>query len=111
MATFRPFRVIMPSELRYWTVLDPTYRVVVEADDFLLHHRLGRDGAGSTSQSYATSLALFFDRAASIHNRGVRAPRTWVASNQSESPSTQSQDQPSPSGLTHQTDVPRKSEP
>lgn len=56
----------LPSELRYWTVLDSAYRVVVEADDFLLHHRLGRDGAESTSQSYATSLALFFDWAASI---------------------------------------------
>ncbi|MFF1252697.1 tyrosine-type recombinase/integrase [Pseudarthrobacter sp. NPDC058329] len=66
MATFRSFQVIMPSELRYWTVLDPAYRVVVEADDFLLHHRLGRDGAESTSQSYAASLALFFDWAASI---------------------------------------------
>jgi site-specific recombinase XerD len=56
----------MPSELRYWTVLDPAYRVVVEADDFLLYQRLGRDGAESTSQSYAASLALFFDWAASI---------------------------------------------
>lgn len=67
MATFRSFLVRMPSELRYWTVLDPARRVVVEADDFLLHHRLGRDGAESTSQSYAASLALFFDWAASIH--------------------------------------------
>ncbi|MGX9901188.1 hypothetical protein ACW0JT_17395 [Arthrobacter sp. SA17] len=47
-------------------MLDPAHRVVVEADDFLLHHRLGRDGAESTSQSYAASLALFFDWAASI---------------------------------------------
>ena len=38
----------------------------VEADDFLLHHRLGRDGAESTRQSYAASLALFFDWSASI---------------------------------------------
>jgi integrase/recombinase XerD len=58
--------VILPSELRYWTVLDPAFRVVVEADDFLLHHRLGQDGAESNSQSYATSLALFFDWATSI---------------------------------------------
>jgi hypothetical protein len=56
----------MPSELRYWTVLDPSHRVVVEADDFLLHHRLGRDGAESTSQSYAASPALFFAWAVSI---------------------------------------------
>ena len=63
---FRSFPVKMPSDLRYWTVLDPAHRVVVEADDFLLHHRLGRDGAESTSQSYAASLALFFDWAASI---------------------------------------------
>lgn len=66
MATFRSFPVRTPSEFRYWTVLDPAHRVVVEADDFLLHHRLGRDGAESTSQSYAASLALFFDWAASI---------------------------------------------
>lgn len=66
MASFRSFLVRMPSELRYWTVLDPAHRVVVEADDFLLHHRLGRDGAESTSQSYAASLALFFDWASSI---------------------------------------------
>jgi hypothetical protein len=56
----------LPSDFRYWTVLDPAHRVVVEADDFLLHHRLGLDGAESTSQSYAASLALFFDWAASI---------------------------------------------
>jgi hypothetical protein len=56
----------MPSELRYWTVLDPSHRVVVEADDFLLHHRLGRDSAESTSQSYAALPALFFAWAVSI---------------------------------------------
>lgn len=66
MPTFRSFLVRMPSDLRYWTVLDPAHRVVVEADDFLLHHRLGRDGAESTSQAYAASLALFFDWAASV---------------------------------------------
>lgn len=57
MVTFRSFTVSLPSEFRYWTMLDPAHRVVVEADDFLLHHRLGRDGAQSTSQSYAASLA------------------------------------------------------
>ena len=66
MATFKSFPVRPPSEFRYWTAFDPAHQVVVEADDFLLHHRLGRDGAESTSQSYAASLALFFDWAASI---------------------------------------------
>lgn len=63
---FRAFPVLLPSRVRYWTVLDRSHRVVQEADDFLVHHRLGRDGAESTSQSYAASLALFFDWAASI---------------------------------------------
>jgi hypothetical protein len=38
--------VRLPSDFRYWAVLDPTHRVVTEADDFL-RHRLGRDGAES----------------------------------------------------------------
>lgn len=66
MASFRSFPVSLPSGVRYWTVLDPTHRLVVEADDFLLHHRLGRDGAESTSQSYSASLALYFEWAGSI---------------------------------------------
>jgi len=74
VANFRSFLVRMPSELRYWTVLDPAQHVVVEADDFLLHHRLGRDGAESTSQSYAASLALFFDWAASIRKPWQESP-------------------------------------
>jgi integrase/recombinase XerD len=69
MATFRSFPVTLPSGVRYWTVLDPAHRLVVEADDFLLHHRLGRDGAESTSQAYAASLALFFEWAASVRKQ------------------------------------------
>uniref|UniRef100_UPI003F4949EE hypothetical protein n=1 Tax=Paenarthrobacter ureafaciens TaxID=37931 RepID=UPI003F4949EE len=66
MAGFRSFQVTLPSELRYWTVVDSAYRMVVEVDDFQLHQRLGRDGAESTSQSYATSLALFLNWASSV---------------------------------------------
>lgn len=57
---FRKFVVRLPSGDRYWTVLDPVARTVVEADEWLLHLRLGRDCAESTTEAYATSLALFF---------------------------------------------------
>jgi hypothetical protein len=43
-----PVLVLLPSRVRYWTVLDGSHRLVQEADDFLVHHRLGRDGAEST---------------------------------------------------------------
>ncbi|TNC26583.1 site-specific integrase [Amycolatopsis alkalitolerans] len=57
---FRKFAVRLPSGVRYWTVLDPAARTVAEADEWLLHLRLGRDCAESTTEAYATSLALFF---------------------------------------------------
>jgi integrase/recombinase XerD len=51
--------VRLPSGTRYWTVIDAAaYRPVAEADDFLLHVRLGRDGAESTIHAYATSIGL-----------------------------------------------------
>src|SRR5690349_14664679 len=62
----RAFLVRLPSGCRYWTVLDDAFRPHPEADEFLLHVRLGRDGAESTTQSYATSLALFLQWCASI---------------------------------------------
>jgi integrase/recombinase XerD len=61
MGRFRPFKVRLPSGDRYWTVIDAGYRPVVEADEWLLHVRLGRDRAESTTEAYARSLALFFD--------------------------------------------------
>lgn len=58
---FRSFRVVLPSGVCYWTVLDAGYRPVPEADDFLLHQRLGLDRAEGTSESYATAIALFLE--------------------------------------------------
>ena len=62
----RAFLVRLPSGCRYWTVLDDAFRPHPEVDEFLLHVRLGRDGAESTTQSYAISLALFLQWCASI---------------------------------------------
>lgn len=61
MRPFRSFPVRLPSGQRYWTVLDSGYRPVMEADEWLLHVRLGQDRAESTTQAYATSLALLFE--------------------------------------------------
>jgi integrase/recombinase XerD len=58
---YRAFPVRLPSGVRYWTVLDAGWRVDGPADGFLLHMRLGRDLAESTTKSYAVSLALFLD--------------------------------------------------
>jgi len=63
---FRSFPVQLPSGERYWTVVDSAYRPLREADDWLLHVRLGRDRATSTTEAYATSLALFFEWCAAI---------------------------------------------
>lgn len=61
MRGFRPFRVCLPSGDRYWTVVDGGYRPVVEADEWLLHVRLGQDRAESTTEAYARAVALFFE--------------------------------------------------
>src|SRR5664280_795713 len=55
----RAFPVSLPSGARYWTVLDEDLAVVPVADEFLRHVRFGRDGAESTTKSYANSIALF----------------------------------------------------
>ena len=62
----RAFVVRLPSGARYWTVLDEDLAVVPVADGFLRQVRFGRDGAESTTRSYAGSIALFL--------RGVPAP-------------------------------------
>jgi integrase len=49
----------LPSGARYWTVLDEDLAVVPDADGFLRQVRFGRDGAESTTRSYAHSIALF----------------------------------------------------
>jgi len=66
MRRFRSFRVRLPSGERYWTVLGAGYRPVPEADEWLLHVRLGRDCAESTTEAYAGALALFFEWCAAI---------------------------------------------
>lgn len=55
----RPFAVCLPSGVRYWTVLDEELVVVPEADAFLRHLRLGRDGSELTTRSYAGGVSLF----------------------------------------------------
>ena len=66
----RAFPVRMPSGARYWTVLDGDLVVVLVADGFLRQVRFGRDGAESTTKSYAHSIALFLRWCA-------RTGRTW----------------------------------
>src|SRR5664279_4261769 len=66
----RAFCVRLPSGARYWTVLDEDLAVVAVADSFLRHVRFGRDGAESTTKSYAYSIALFLRWCA-------RTGRTW----------------------------------
>lgn len=68
----RAFRVKLPSGVCYWTVLDDDLAVVAEADAFLRHLRLGRDGAELTTRAYAGSLALFLRWC-------VRTGRDWHA--------------------------------
>src|SRR5260221_11382343 len=66
----RAFPVRLPSGARYWTVLDEDLGVVGVADSFLRQVRFGRDGAESTTKSYANSIALFLRWCA-------RTGRTW----------------------------------
>jgi integrase len=68
----RGFPVRLPSGARYWTVLDEDLVVVPVADGFLRQVRFGRDGAESTTKSYAYSIALFLRWCA-------RTGRTWQA--------------------------------
>ena len=68
----RAFPVRLPSGARYWTVLDDELVVVTVADAFLRHVRFGRDGAESTTKSYAHSIALFLRWCA-------RTGRSWQA--------------------------------
>src|SRR5258708_3360817 len=68
----RAFPVRLPSGARYWTVVDEDLVVVPAADGFLRQVRFGRDGAESTTKSYAHSIALFLRWCA-------RTGRTWQA--------------------------------
>jgi len=68
----RAFPVRLPSGARYWTVLDEDLVVVPVADGFLRQVRFGRDGAESTTKSYAHSIALFLRWCA-------RTGRSWQA--------------------------------
>src|SRR4249919_3390937 len=68
----RAFMVRLPSGARYWTVLDEDLAVVPVADGFLRYVRFGRDGAESTTKSYAGSIALFLRWCA-------RTGRSWQA--------------------------------
>jgi len=68
----RAFPVRLPSGARYWTVLDEDLAVVPVADGFLRQVRFGRDGAESTTKSYAHSIVLFLRWC-------QRTGRTWQA--------------------------------
>lgn len=50
---------MLPSGVKYWTVLDDELVVVGPADAFLRHTRLGRDGSELTTRSYAGGIALY----------------------------------------------------
>ena len=81
----RAFPVRLPSGARYWTVLDEDLAVVGVADSFLRQVRFGRDGAESTTKSYANSIALFLrwcDRTGRTWQAGVEQSglfMTWLA--------------------------------
>ncbi|WP_248949972.1 tyrosine-type recombinase/integrase [Rhodococcus opacus] len=49
----------MPSGTRYWTVIDEDLLVMSVADAYLRYVRFGRDGAESTTKSYAGAVALY----------------------------------------------------
>ena len=68
----RAFPVRLPSGARYWTVLDEDLAVAPVANGFLRQVRFGRDGAESTTKSYAHSIALFLRWCA-------RTGRAWQA--------------------------------
>ncbi len=55
----RAFQVVLPSGIRYWTVIDDDYKVVEEADRFLQEVRLARGRAETTTKAYAEGVALF----------------------------------------------------
>jgi integrase/recombinase XerD len=55
----RTLAVCMPSGDRYWTVVDTEFRVVLVADEYLRHVRFGRDGAESTTRTYAGAVRLY----------------------------------------------------
>ncbi|MDV6246715.1 tyrosine-type recombinase/integrase [Rhodococcus opacus] len=59
MTTMRAFPVQMPSGTRYWTVIDEDLLVMSVADAYLRYVRFGRDGAESTTKSYAGAVALY----------------------------------------------------
>ncbi|KXF52917.1 recombinase XerD [Rhodococcus sp. SC4] len=59
MTTMRAFPVQMPSGTRYWTVIDEDLLVMSVADSYLRYVRFGRDGAESTTKSYAGAVALY----------------------------------------------------
>ncbi len=75
MGGYRAFPVRLPSGVRYWTVLDAGWRVAEPADGFLLHMRLGRDLAESSTKAYAISLALFMDWCEGAGLAWPQAPR------------------------------------
>ena len=75
MGGYRAFPVRLPSGVRYWTVLDAGWRVAEPADGFLLHMRLGRDLAESSTKAYAISLALFLDWCEGAGLAWAQAPR------------------------------------
>jgi integrase/recombinase XerD len=72
---YRAFLVRLPSGVRYWTVVDSAFRVHEAADGFLLHMRLGRDLAESSTRAYAISLALFFGWCSGTGLEWQRAPQ------------------------------------
>ncbi|MFI6883957.1 tyrosine-type recombinase/integrase [Streptosporangium canum] len=55
----RAFPVLMPSGVRYWTVVGEDLAVMPAADRFLREARFGRDRAESTTEAYARGVALF----------------------------------------------------
>ena len=75
MGGYRAFPVRLPSGVRYWTVLDADWRVAEPAGGFLLHLRLGRDLAESSTKAYAISLALFLDWCDGVGLAWPQAPR------------------------------------
>jgi integrase/recombinase XerD len=75
LSSLRSLRVVLPSGVAYWSVVDEEYRVVAAADAFLRDLRFGADRTESTTKLYAGELALFLGWAAGSGRELGRAAR------------------------------------
>lgn len=84
----RAFPVVLPSGVKYWTVLDEDLVVVGEADAFLNRHlRFGRDASELTTRSYAGGIASYLRwcrRTGRSWQEGVHSTLDYLTPEQAE---------------------------